>query len=376
MQLMCLLSVLLLSQKNSVNGTMIMHLISTLSGGPGRVLTSVVLDECESNKIVKVAVLSGEQLSEGLLADLGDAARHLLVFKRKSKYSFFELARCIFAVRKNAQFLISYDFASHVVSFLSVVFTSAHWMPSFHGLESAFAPFRRVILRVILFRATKVIVPSRVVRNKLVFYKLFEEKKIVIINNGVRIPSKKNLRSPPCGGVKLVCLANFYSLVKGQRYVLEALCNLPSSFHLTLIGDGKHLREMMELSKSLKLDNRVNFQGNVSHRNIHRELVKYDVMVVPSESESFCIAAIEGMAAGLPVVASDVGGLREIVDTNCGMLFPVADSRKMSEVIYQICTNPKIWTKLHKGALIQSKKFTEKSMVRKYSQLLDEMGTR
>ena len=90
-------------------------------------------------------------------------------------------------------------------------------------------------------------------------------------------------------------------------------------------------------------------------------------MVVPSESESFGIVAIEGMAAGLPVIASDVGGLSEVVTEDCGLLVPAAKPRALADGIRLVCENPGIWEKKHNAAIEHVReKFTVEAMAAKY----------
>jgi glycosyltransferase involved in cell wall biosynthesis len=66
-----------------------------------------------------------------------------------------------------------------------------------------------------------------------------------------------------------------------------------------------------------------------------------DLLIVPSQYEGFGLTAAEAMAAGLPVIASDVDGLREVVDDgNSGLLVPFGDVEKMSSALLALLSNP------------------------------------
>lgn len=85
---------------------------------------------------------------------------------------------------------------------------------------------------------------------------------------------------------------------------------------LEIYGKGSIEEELKLQAENLGIYKYVKFRGYIENDNVPEVLSKMDIFVVPSLQESFGVAAVEAMAAGLPVIASDVGGLREVVKKN------------------------------------------------------------
>ncbi len=108
---------------------------------------------------------------------------------------------------------------------------------------------------------------------------------------------------------------------------------------LLMVGDGPDRGPAEALARQLHLEERVVFLGKQLHVN---ELLSVaDVLLLPSEMESFGLAALEGMACGVPPVASQVGGLPEVVTHGTdGFLLPVGDIDGMAQAALSLLTDP------------------------------------
>jgi len=100
---------------------------------------------------------------------------------------------------------------------------------------------------------------------------------------------------------------------KGQRIALDAIARLPG-VHLILIGDGPDHDVLEARAHALGIESRVHFLGARPHDELPALLAAADVMVLPSASEGLANAWVEALACGTPVVTSDVGGVRELID--------------------------------------------------------------
>lgn len=94
---------------------------------------------------------------------------------------------------------------------------------------------------------------------------------------------------------------------------IRALSHLPPDVHLLVVGIGPEERAMRRLTADLGLDQRVHFTGEVSQEHIPLYLHACDVFVRPSRSEGLGISFLEAMAAGLPVIATQEGGIRDFL---------------------------------------------------------------
>jgi teichuronic acid biosynthesis glycosyltransferase TuaC len=100
---------------------------------------------------------------------------------------------------------------------------------------------------------------------------------------------------------------------KGQALVIEALTGLPDAT-LLLLGDGPDRTALEAQARSLGLAERVRFLGSVPHADLPGWLAASDVMALPSASEGLANAWVEALACGVPLVISEAGGARELVD--------------------------------------------------------------
>ncbi|MBT2187551.1 glycosyltransferase [Sphingobium nicotianae] len=100
---------------------------------------------------------------------------------------------------------------------------------------------------------------------------------------------------------------------KGQALVIEALGGLPDAT-LLLIGEGPDRAALIALAERLGVGSRVRFLGSVPHAELPGWLAACDVMALPSASEGLANAWVEALACGVPLVISEAGGARELVD--------------------------------------------------------------
>lgn len=163
----------------------------------------------------------------------------------------------------------------------------------------------------------------------------FPARKLTVIPNGVELPV---LRSDPTPGqpTRIVCVARF-TPTKRHDVVIAALGLLRDrdlDVHFTLVGDGDVMAEARELVVSLGLTACVTFTGALPPERVAEELAKADVFVLASMTEGMPGSVLEAMAAGLPVVATDVAGTRELVEhERTGLLVRPGDARQLAEAI-------------------------------------------
>ena len=100
---------------------------------------------------------------------------------------------------------------------------------------------------------------------------------------------------------------------KGQHYVLRALARLPEA-HLALVGEGPDQAMLEAFARDTGMAARVHFLGSLDHEALPMLLSAADAMVLPSASEGLANAWVEAIACGCPLVITDAGGAREVLD--------------------------------------------------------------
>jgi len=117
-------------------------------------------------------------------------------------------------------------------------------------------------------------------------------------------------------------------------------------------GDHSERDRIASLAETLGISDRVVFAGRVGHDRLADYYSAADVTVVPSHYEPFGLVAIEAMACGTPVIASDVGGLRfTVIPDKTGLLAPAQDEIAFADAIEKILTNPQFAQQLQRRAI-------------------------
>jgi glycosyltransferase involved in cell wall biosynthesis len=125
---------------------------------------------------------------------------------------------------------------------------------------------------------------------------------------------------------------------KGLGVLLEALHNLPSDVHLLVVGDGDLRRSYEQQAAALELTDRIVFAGAIQHAATPPFYRAADLTVLPSSPpESFGLVLIESLACGTPVIASNIPGVRTVVDHGQdGLLVPPNDPDALCQAISTI----------------------------------------
>jgi N-acetyl-alpha-D-glucosaminyl L-malate synthase BshA len=145
----------------------------------------------------------------------------------------------------------------------------------------------------------------------------------------------------PEGEKALVHLSNFRP-VKRIPDVIEIFdrVNKKLPARLLMMGDGPDRPAAERLARKKGISDRVIFMGKVD--DVHEKLGIADLMLLPSELESFGLAALEGMACEVPSIATNVGGLPEVIDDGkTGFLAPVGDVDTMASLAIDILSDEK-----------------------------------
>lgn len=126
---------------------------------------------------------------------------------------------------------------------------------------------------------------------------------------------------------------------------------------LLMIGDGPE-RQAAELqSRSLGMDADVRFLGK--QEAIEELLAVSDLFIMPSESESFGLAALEAMACEVPVISSDAGGIPEVnIDGKTGFVLPIKDVKGMAEKAILLLKDEGMLSDFRENAYQQARKFS------------------
>ncbi len=141
---------------------------------------------------------------------------------------------------------------------------------------------------------------------------------------------------------------------------------------LVLMGDGPDRDLALKHAQDLGIENDVKFLGKTNE--VERVLCMSDLFLLPSSSESFGLAALEAMAARVPVISTNAGGIPEVnIDGETGFLSNVGDVESMIANSLKILTNPELKEKMSQNARERAQKFDISNVVPLYEALYEKV---
>ena len=186
------------------------------------------------------------------------------------------------------------------------------------------------------------------------------------------IPCKRSVMAKP-NELIVTHISNFRK-VKRVDDVVRVFYGIQQQLpaKLIMVGDGPERETADQLCKDLGIKSKVLFLGNTS--DIDRILCMSDLFLLPSFSESFGLSALEAMAAGVPVVSSNAGGLSEVNEEGVsGYLCPIGDVATMAARAIYILEDTTRLAQFKKGARKVAERFDENKIIPMYEALYKEL---
>jgi N-acetyl-alpha-D-glucosaminyl L-malate synthase BshA len=208
-------------------------------------------------------------------------------------------------------------------------------------------------------------------------YKHFNvTKDIEVIENFVCVdkfkrkvnPCKRSLFAPN-GESILMHISNFRKVKRIQDVIkVHALVSKETPTRLVLIGDGPERYDMERLVKKLKVEDSTFFLGKI--KETEKALCAADIYLMTSETESFGVSALEAMAAGVPVVSTNTGGIPEVNSHGeTGYLSNVGDVKDMARNTLKLLQNKTLYQRLSANATKNADRFNISNVLPLYLDL-------
>ena len=222
--------------------------------------------------------------------------------------------------------------------------------------------------RLALRFCEKVITVSEEIKNDLLRKGIKESKVVVIQNVAQNSYKKEELAHQRIEKRRLLSIEKDEFVIgyvgrlseeKGIQYLIEAgsvLKERSEPFKIVIIGDGPSRKELEDLAKRKGLEKKIIFIG--FQNDVEKWLPTFDVFALPSLTEGTPMALLEAMAAGIPVIATAVGGVPRVVESGVnGFLVDPGDFQAMSEKIMALKKNPESRNKMaaEAASLIKSR---------------------
>ena len=252
-----------------------------------------------------------------------------------------------------------------------VIFTAHGWSFT-DGIPLLKRKMFLLIEKLLAPLSTRIICVSEYDRNLALKNNLAKDSKVLTIHNGMPdSQDSKNMANPAVAQPSFLMVARFDE-PKDQELLVNAVSEV-NDCKLTLIGDGDSLQRTKDLAIKLKVNDRVEFMGQVIATE--EIFARHQVYVLISKWEGLPRSIIEAMRAGMPVIASDVGGCsEEIKDGINGFLIPRGDLKTLISKLSLLTSNPDLRLRMgNESRRCYKNKFTFEKMYRENVRVYKEI---
>ncbi|NIM91381.1 MAG: glycosyltransferase [Candidatus Aminicenantes bacterium] len=187
---------------------------------------------------------------------------------------------------------------------------------------------------------------------------------------------KNSAASTPANESKQVLYAGALTYLKGVHVLLEAMKGvmfLEKDAELIIAGEGEYRQKLEEIAAQLRIKEKVKFVGWLSQSRLSELIRQCFVFVLPSFSEGLGRVIIEALISGKPVIASNIGGLPEIIrDGEYGFLVQPDDPQELSQKILYLLRNPDQARKMgREGKEFAEQNFSNENYAKHYQKMID-----
>jgi glycosyltransferase involved in cell wall biosynthesis len=369
----------------------LLHLITRLPvGGAERLLVDVVrgLDRARFESIVCCIQEKGAVAAELEASGFALFCLNRMQSKRFDFRAVRDLARLIREQRIDV--VHSHLYHANLYGRLAAWLAGIPAVASVHNTYTRRKFHRELLNRLLSRGSARVIAVSEDVRRDLIRYDGIAAEKIVTIQNGIDVGRIRTALTRHearvrlgIGGDEIVigCVARLEEQ-KGHRFLLEAMALLNAApagaprFRLVLAGDGRLRADLERQAAALGISSCTFFLG--TRHDVADILRALDLCVMPSLWEGLSIAMLEAMAAGLPLVISDVSGVAQVIGNDeYGVKVPPGDAAALARAIRALADDPARRAAL--GAAAQQRvleKFSVQAMVGKLARVYEEVSSR
>lgn len=242
------------------------------------------------------------------------------------------------------------------------------------------ASFYIILERLTACITDKIIALTQQEKKDHLHFLIASEDKFSVVHSGINLDRFSNLSVNSADmkrklgiskGNLVVGTAGRLTHVKGHRYLIEAageIVDVRPDTTFVFLGDGKLLNELKNMASRLGIEENVKFLG--WRPDVAEIISTFDIFVLPSLNEGMGRVLIEAMALGKPIVASDVGGIPDlVVDSKNGYLVPVGDVEALVARIRELLDDSGKREKMGKNGKSRSVNYSSDLMVKKIDRL-------
>lgn len=354
----------------------ILHVINNLGTGGAEVMLCDIIKSLQiidTKTNIDVLILNNKRLE--LLSEYKNANINIIHLNMKSNYDLLKLFKFYF-IAKKYDVIHSHLFPSNFYIGLFKLFNKKmKIITTEHNTSNKRRNLKlfKILDKFFYSKYNAIICITDAVQINLDKWIKLKDKSIYkIIYNGIdlkKFSSPINDDNSQKSNFDIIMVGSF-TQQKDQITVINSLQYLPDEINLTLIGDGFLRSRIENRILELGLNKRVNLLG--IQNNINEHFKKSDIVIVSSIWEGFGLVAVEGMASNKPVIATNVDGLKQIVE-NHGLLFKVKNEKELAKYIKNLYSDNVYYKEIQNRCYERSKSFSVDITSKNYLRLYKEM---
>ena len=252
---------------------------------------------------------------------------------------------------KKNEYSLTHSFFTVPCGFLSMLIKWQYKVPYIVSLRGADVPgysdrfpviyfFLKPIIKLIWSQSKAVISNSQGLKDLALKSK--SDQEIGIIYNGIDISEFKPREQKNSEIFEILCVSRLTQR-KGIEYLISAFAKIVAEFpevRLKIVGEGDSKEKLQSQTKELGLNEKVEFTGRITHERLPEIYTGASVFVLPSLNEGMSNTMLEALASGLPLIATDTGGTKELVtDGENGFIIKMEDAQDIYEKLNRLLRN-------------------------------------
>lgn len=236
---------------------------------------------------------------------------------------------------------------------------------------------RRAYIKRTVSKADCYISPSRYLADTYVSAG-FDSSKMNVISNGIDVDRFSSVKKNPSSKIRITVIA-YFGNHKGIDYLIKALALLKrDDVVINLVGSGEEENTYRILAKEYGITDQIKIWGRIDNSKISEVYAETDIYCLPSKwPENQPVSITEAMACSIPVVASNIGGIGELVEDGVtGFLFEPQNAESLKEKLELLIDDPELRKKMGDNGFKKISEYSFESQVRKISKLYDEIESK
>lgn len=260
-------------------------------------------------------------------------------------------------------------------AFLSSVGLKVKRVHTIHNIAEKEVPRKQLPLQKMLFKNFGVIpvAITPITKKSIETYYNLNDNEVPLIYNGIDLEKCIQKKNTKINESATVLHIGRFAPQKNHMMMVEAFAEVVKKYptcELELIGDGDLVESVRQRVVELAIEKNVRFIGLLD--TVYTKMAESDIFILPSNYEGMPITLIEAMATGLPIVATAVGGVPDMIeDGKSGLLVDVS-KEKIADAIIRLLKDEALREKVSHGAMMKASDFSLENMTKAYVELYQQ----